>query len=107
METCSRPCSHKLPAGLADYIKRFISEHVTDKEVKENILTEKNVPSNIKGKPIFGQVIKELLLEIKTTLILNHEEPLRSIHDKVTHVFIRFYDFGASWKKRKKLHFRR
>lgn len=58
METCSQPCSHKLPAGLADYIKRYISEHVTDKEVKENILTEKNVPSNIKGKPIFGQLYK-------------------------------------------------
>ena len=64
-----------------------MSHHVTDNEVKEKILMESTVPSNIKGKPIWDKYIKDLLLENKRTLTLNHEEALNSIHDDVRHVF--------------------
>ena len=47
---------------------------VTDKEVKEKILTENPVPSNTKGTPISESYIKVLLFENKKTLTLNHEE---------------------------------
>ena len=53
----------ELPAGLADYIDRYMSHHVTDKKVKEKILTENPVPSNIKGTSILDNCIKEILLK--------------------------------------------
>ena len=46
METFSSK-TRELPAALADYINRYMSHHVTDKEVKEKILMENTVPSNI------------------------------------------------------------
>ena len=61
---------------------------------------ENPAPSNIIGTPILDNYIKELLLENKRTSTLNHEEALKGI------CLSSFYDFGASWKKRKKLHFK-
>ena len=75
----------ELSAGLADYINR--KYHVTDQEVKEKILMENSIPSNIKGTTILDNYIIELLLENKRTLTSNHEEALKGIHYKVSHVF--------------------
>lgn len=49
---------------------------------------ENLVSSNIKGTPTFDNYIKELLLENKTALTLNHEEAVKGIHDKVSNVFV-------------------
>ena len=64
---------------------------------------ENLVSSNIKGTPTFD---KELLLENKTALTLNHEEAVKGIHDKVSNVFVALLWLWASWKKRKKLYFK-
>ena len=77
----------ELPAGLADYINRYMSHYINNKKVKEKILMENPVSSNIKGTPNLDNYIKELLLENKRKLILNHGETLKGIYDKVNHVF--------------------
>ena len=77
----------ELPAGLADYINRYMSHYINNKKVKEKILMENPVSSNIKGTPNLDNYIKDLLLENKRKLILNHGETLKGIYDKVNHVF--------------------
>ena len=47
---------------------------------------ENPVSSNIKGTPDLENYIKELLLKNKRTLILNYEEVVKGIHDKVSHL---------------------
>lgn len=47
---------------------------------------ENPVSSNIKGTPDLENYIKELLLKNKRTLILNYEEVIKGIHDKVSHL---------------------
>ena len=49
---------------------------------------ENPVSSNIKERPTFDNYIKELLLENKKELTLNHEEAVKGIHDKVSNVFV-------------------
>ena len=105
METASNK-TWELPARLADDIPRSISHHVTEKEVKKKILMENPVSSNIKETPTFDNYIKELLLENKKELTLNHEEAVKGIHDKVSNVFVPLLWLWALWKKRKKLYFK-
>ena len=47
---------------------------------------ENPVSSNIKGTPDLENYIKELLLKNKRILILNYEEVVKGIHDKVSHL---------------------
>ena len=86
METSSTK-TWELPAGLADYINRYMSHHVTDKEVTEKIINTNSISSNIKGTPISDNYIKQILLENKRTLTFNREEAFKSTHNKVSHVF--------------------
>ena len=43
---------------------------------------ENSISSNIKGKPILDNYIKDLLLENKRTWTLNHKEPLKGFTTK-------------------------
>ena len=82
METSSSK-TWEFPAGLADFINGYMTHHVTENEVKEKILMENPVLSNKKGKAI----LDKLILENKRKLTINHEEALKSIDGKVSHVF--------------------
>ena len=66
-----------------------MTHQVPERDIKEKIFSENPVPSNIKGRPGINGIntcIKELLIENKKTQTLNHEDSLRSIHEKIVHV---------------------
>ena len=52
-------------------------------------------------KPILDKYIKDLLLENKITLTLNHEEDLKSIHDNESHVFVPLLHFCGIMEEEK------
>ena len=49
-----------LPPGLATYLNKYLVNHISENDLKEKILQEKPVPSNIKNKQILDEYIKEL-----------------------------------------------
>ena len=60
---------------------------IKERDIKKKIFRENPVPNTITGTPSIGTYIKELLIENKKTLTLNHEDGLKSIHGKLGHVF--------------------
>ena len=76
----------ELPTGLTEYLHKYMCQHVADKEIKEQVLVDNPIPSNIKRTPVLDNYIKELLLENKRSLTLNHEETLKCLQDKFGNV---------------------
>ena len=62
---------------------------------------EKHVFPAIKGAFILDNYIKEILLEYKRTLTLNHKETLNGIYNKVNHVFALLLGLWSITEKRK------
>ena len=54
---------------------------------EKKILSENQFPITIKKTSSIDTYINEFFIEIKKTVTMNHEDVLKSIHDKKGHVF--------------------
>ena len=77
----------ELPSSLVDYLHKYIKCHVSDKDVKEKVLVESPVPTNIKPAPELDAYIKNLLQSNSKHLTLKQDKTLKSLHDKVRNIF--------------------
>ena len=62
---------------LAIYLSRYLVNHISQKDLKEKILQENLVPSNIKIVQILDGYIKELLVEKRKSYTPKHEKVLK------------------------------
>ena len=76
-----------LPTGLLDYIHKYMSSHISDKDIKENILSENPVPSNLKKIPELDSYIKVLLQDNSKYAALKSEKSFKAVHEKIHNVF--------------------
>ena len=58
-----------LPSGMVSYLHKYISVHISDKEIKDKILDDNPIPSNVKETQALDTYIKELLIEYYTKLM--------------------------------------
>lgn len=61
--------------------------HVSEKDIKDKVLSENPVPSNIKRVPELDLYIKILLQDNDKYATLKSEKVLKGLHDKVNTVF--------------------
>ena len=47
-----------IPVNLAEYIHRYLKLHISDEEIKDNVILEHPVPSNIKEVPELDSYLK-------------------------------------------------
>ena len=76
-----------LASGLASYVNKHLVKHVSEKDLKEKILREKSVPSNIKNVQISDEYIQEFLVENRKSYTLNHDKVLKWIQEKFMAIF--------------------
>ena len=76
-----------LASGLASYVNKHLVKHVSEKDLKEKILREKPVPSNIKNVQISDEYIQEFLVENRKSYTLNHDKVLKWIQKKFMAIF--------------------
>ena len=62
------------------YVDNNISQHVSERFLKDKVVVSP-CPHNMKGTPVLIEI------ENKKTLTVNHEDALKSIQDKIRHVF--------------------
>ena len=75
-----------LSSGLASYLNKYMSTHVSEKDIRERILQNNPVPRNVKVCQRLDEYIKELLLENKKSSTLYHEKILKRIQEKIVSV---------------------
>ena len=75
-----------LSSGLASYLNKYMSIHVSEKDIREKILQNNLVPRNVKVCQRLDEYIKELLLENKKSSTLYHEKILKGIQEKIVSV---------------------
>ena len=63
----------KASLSALEYERKYKTDQVLEKYIKENIFSENPVPNNIKVTPSTVTYINERLIENKKTLTLNHE----------------------------------
>ena len=65
-----------------------MNHHVLESNIKEIILSENPVLNISTGNLVLiHKYVKEFLIENKKTLILDHEDALKSLNDKIGNVF--------------------
>jgi len=73
----------ELPANLLEYLNKYLTVKVPEKDVKDKILSTNPVPTNIKNASDLDSYIKELLVENRKTLTLHLEKVLMSTQEKI------------------------
>ena len=58
-----------------------MSTHISEKDVREKILTTNSIPHNVKGTQNFDEYVKELLSDNKKLSILNQEKILKGTQE--------------------------
>lgn len=76
-----------LASWLGTYLHKYLVNHISVKDLKEKILQEKPIPSNIKNVQIPDEYIKEHMEENKKSYTLNHEKGLKGKQEKVMAIF--------------------
>ena len=71
---------------MVSYLHKYISVHISDKEIKDKILDDNPIPSNVKETQALDTYIKELMIENKKNYTLTQENILKNIQEKITHV---------------------
>ena len=66
-----------MPSEQATYVQKYMSIHVSNKDIKEKILLSNPLPDNIKISQLLDEYIKELLVENKKHNTLNQEKVSR------------------------------
>lgn len=79
--------SWELPAALCDYVHKYMKSHIPDKDVKEKVLAQNPVPSNIRKVPELDSYIKILLQDNSKYSTLKMEKAFKNVHDKLHLVF--------------------
>ena len=88
---------------LAIYLNRYLVNHISQKDLKEKILQENLVPSNIKNVQILDGYIKELLVEKRKSYTPNHEKVLKGTRTgKDYGGFLAINQIIAYYERRKK-----
>ena len=82
----SNEMSWELKQELVDYIHKYMKVHVSDKEIKDNVLYDP-VPSNIREVPQLDNYMKTILSDNSKFTTLKWEKTLKTIQDKVISVF--------------------
>ena len=75
-----------LSSGLPSYLNKYMSIHVSEKDIRERTLQNNPVPRNVKVYQRLDEYIKELLLENKKSSTLYHEKILKGIQEKIVSV---------------------
>ena len=83
----SNEMSWELKQELVDYIHKYMKVHVSDKEIKDNVLYDNPVPSNIREVPQLDNYMKTILSDNSKFTTLKWEKTLKTIQDKVISVF--------------------
>ena len=83
----SNEMSWELKQELVDYIHKYMKVHVSDKEIKDNVLYDSPVPSNIREVPQLDNYMKTILSDNSKFTTLKWEKTLKTIQDKVISVF--------------------
>ena len=71
---------------MFEYVDKYMIHHVSDRILKDKVLASPR-PHNMKRKPVLDGYIKELLLQKRKNVIFDHEDTLKSIQDRIGHVF--------------------
>ena len=77
----------ELPESNAEYIHKYMGAHIAEKEIKDSILYEHPVPSNIKKVPELDSYMKNLLNDNSKFNVMKVERTLKTIQEKVHNVF--------------------
>ena len=77
----------ELPESNAEYIHKYMGVHIAEKEIKDSILYEHPVPSNIKKVPELDSYMKNLLNDNSKFNVMKVERTLKTIQEKVHNVF--------------------
>ena len=72
---------------LATDLNKNIVNHISEKDLTEKVLQEKQVPSNIKNVQILDEYIKEILIENRKSYTLNDEKVLKEAQEQVMAIF--------------------
>ena len=83
---CGEENSWDLPSGLAQYVQKYMNQHIPEKEIIEKFLSNYPVPNNIKSPQVLDNYIKELLNDNKKVVTINHEKVLKSLQEKITYI---------------------
>ena len=86
LDACSTSNAWDLPDCLAAYLKKYMHLHIPEKEIREKILHENPIPSNVRQPQVLDNYIRELLVEHKRTLTSTHEKSLKAVQEKILHI---------------------
>ena len=78
--------SWELPQGLFVYVAKCMTLHVSNRILKDEVLVSPR-PHNMKETPVLVEYMKEIFLENRKNLTVNHEDGLKSIQDRIGHTF--------------------
>ena len=76
-----------LPSGQASYIQKYMSIHISEKELREEIFSVNLVFKNVKMAQKLKDYIKELLIEIMKNAVINQEKNVKGIQHKRAAIF--------------------
>ena len=74
----SNEMSWELKQELVDYIHKCMKVHVSDKEIKDNVLYDNPVPSNIREVPQLDNYMKTILSDNSKFTTLKWEKPSKT-----------------------------
>lgn len=77
---------YELPDEMADYLNKYMDKYVPDKDLKDSIMTENPVPSNVNKPKKLDGYFKEILNENHKRNELKVDDALEKIQDKVVQV---------------------
>ena len=83
LERDEEEASWELPESNVRYIYKYMGTHNSEKDIKESILLEHPVQSNVKKVPELDSYIKNLLNDNSKFNVLKIERTLKGIQDKV------------------------
>ena len=66
-----------LPTDLASYVNRYLSTHISEKDIREKIMATDSIRNNVKGTQKLDVYIKGLLSDNKKLSTLNQENTER------------------------------
>ena len=82
----SKDDSYELPQGLIEYMKKYFDAHISDKTIKEMILTDNPVPCNVHGPRPMDSFIKELLHESNMRKVIQLDQSLTNIQTSIHNI---------------------
>jgi len=78
--------SYELPQRLVEYMHKYFNAHIADKVVKEMILSENPVPSNVQAPKAIDSFIKELLQDNNMRKVIMLDQSLAGIQNSIHNI---------------------